>query len=310
MKVLIVEEDNFARKVIDRVCKKMGLETVYVEEAGNAPELISKGNVHIAVIGGDMAAADGLDLCVKIRKLRLTRYVYLILMGSKSKKGELVSALNGGADDYMVKPFDEEELAARLRVGLRIHRLENKLVNSQKKLMKLAKEDPLTKTLNRRALLDDGLREMNRASREKGSIAVMLVDVREFRAINEKFGNLAGDLALIEFTRRLEECCREYDRLGRYSDKDFLLILPKTDRDGALIVAERILKELSEWPLQYGKSYIELAANIGIAAHRFQKAGRDQTVNESIFNKLIDGAEQALLSARDKGKNELSISGG
>ncbi len=307
MKVLIIEEDHFISKIIEKVVKNLGLDPVKTGDADMAVEMTARGNIHIAVIDKDLAGVDGGEICKKIRKLRLGRYVYMIMLGGATKKNGVMGALEAGADEFLLKPFDEGELSARIRVGVRIHQFENKLVNSQKKLMKLAKEDPVTRTFNRRVLLDEGLRELNRTSREKGSLSMILVEAFDFKSINEQYGKLAGDLVLIEFARRLEKCCREYDKLGRYGDKEFLLLLPRTDRKGALVVAERILKELNEWPLQFGDSNIELSANIGIGWYAFSKGTRDQDTIETILNDLLVNTERALVKAKEQGKNNLDV---
>ncbi len=307
MKVLIIEDDKYLQQVIRKILVKMGLEPVVCTDGNEALDLIVKEKVRLAIIDWILPGTDGLSLCRKVRKMRILRYLYMIVLTSKTKKEDLVDALDAGADDYIRKPFDEDELAARIRVGLRIIDLENKLVNNQKKLMKLAKEDPLTRILNRRALFDEMLRELNRASREDALIATILVDADNFKSINDTHGHLAGDLVLVEFAKRLRECCREYDKLGRYGGEEFLILLPKTTRDGAILVAERIRQSVKETPVEFLGNKIELTASVGIFTFSFTGEFKGAKVNERMLDDIIKKTNQALNVAKREGKNRVVI---
>ncbi len=307
MKMLIVEDDPFVQKVVKKVFTGMGFEVLACGDGATAIDFIKNDRIQFAVVDWILPEMDGLTLCRKVRKLKLSRYIYMIVLTSRNKKEDLVQALDAGADDYIAKPFDERELSARARVGMRIIQLENKLINNQKRLMKLAKEDPLTGILNRRSLFDGILKEINRASREGASMATILVDADNFKAINDTHGHLAGDVALSEFAKRLQDSCREYDLLGRYSGEEFLVFLPRTDREGAIRVAERIRTSLRAKPLVFGEHRVELAASLGVCAYTFDKSTKRADNVEAVFDEMIKRTDYALYMAKKEGKNRVVV---
>ncbi len=307
MKVLIVEEDQFLQSALRKIFAKQGFEVLVRTGGDDALRTISEEKVRIVVSDWVLPGPglDGLGLCRRVRKLRLPRYVYMILITAKTRKRDVIEALDAGADDYITKPFEEEELAARVRAGIRIIELENKLINNQKKLMRLAKEDPLTRILNRRALFDEILREISRSSRENSPFATVLVDADNFKAINEIHGQLAGDLALVEFAKRIRESCREYDLIGRYGGEEFLIFLPKTDREGSVVVSERIRTAINAGPMVFGDASINLTASVGVCPYSFASEGRGRVANEQLMDELIKKTDYALYLAKREGKNRV-----
>ena len=309
MKVLIIEDDVYVQQVLKNVLSRMDLEVVVCTTGSEAIDIMTREKIRLALIDWVLPepAMDGLMVCRKVRKMRLSRYVYMIVLTARTDKEDLVEALDSGADDYIRKPFDEGELAARVRVGLRIIQLENKLVNSQRKLMALAREDPLTKLFNRRALFDEVLKELNRSMREKGNVATMLLDVDGFKAINDNHGHLAGDIVLVEVARRLKDACREYDLVGRYGGEEFFMLLPHTDRAGALKVAERIRTAMRSKPVEFGKNKISFTASIGLYCTSFESGLKGQNVNERLLDEMIKKTDYALYAAKRGGKNRVAI---
>lgn len=309
MKVLVVEDDLVLQMAVKKVFDEMGFETILCSDGETAFKIITTEKIRLAIIDWILPGIDGLTLCRKMRKLRLSRYVYMIILTSMSSKENLVEALDAGADDFIAKPFDENELAARARVGMRIIQLENKLVNSQKKLIKLAKEDPLTGIMNRRSLFDEILKELNRASREKSSVATILVDADNFKAINDTYGHLVGDMVLVQLAESLKDCCREYDKLGRYGGEEFLLLLPQTDREGAIHVAERMRRHINNNPINCGDKSISLTVSIGVSTISFGAEHEKYKINEQMMDDLIKKTDYALYVAKKEGKNRVAVYG-
>ena len=307
MKMMIVEDDPFVQKVVKKVFAGMGFEVLSCGDGATALDFIKNDRIQLAVVDWILPEMDGLTLCRRVRKLKLSRYIYIIVLTSRNRKEDLVQALDAGADDYIAKPFDENELAARARVGMRIIQLENKLINNQKRLMKLAKEDPLTGILNRRSLFDGILKEINRASREGTSFATILIDADDFKSINDTHGHLAGDMVLIEFARRIQDSCREYDLLGRYGGEEFLVFLPRTDRDGAIRVAERIRTSLRERQMDFGGQKVELGASLGVSPFSYEKTDRPAENIEALFDEMIKRSDYALYMAKKEGKNRVVV---
>ena len=138
----------------------------------------------------------GLELCRKIRKTETANYIYFIILTAKEKKEDVVEALSAGADDYLVKPFDQEELKYRVRIGKRILDLEHRI-------LELARTDFLTGVLNRRAFMERMEQEMHRAAREDNHLSLILADLDFFKKINDEYGHNAGDMVLQKFTEEI-----------------------------------------------------------------------------------------------------------
>src|SRR5208282_3041484 len=131
-----------------------------------------------------------------------------------------------GADDFLVKPFDEMELKAHLLVGKRILDLQEELVAARESMRHAATHDSLTALTNRGEILAMFKRELERARRERSPVGVILADIDHFKNVNDTLGHLFGDEALREIGRRMRADLRVYDGVGRYGGEEFLLILP------------------------------------------------------------------------------------
>jgi PleD family two-component response regulator len=148
-----------------------------------------------------MPELDGPGVCREVRKRTEQSYVYMVLLTSKESKQDVVAGLESGADDYLTKPFDPEELKARLRTGLRILDLEDRLVEAREKMRFQATHDGLTTLWNSGVILDLLGRELARSWREHVSTSILMCDLDHFKSVNDTYGHLAGDEVLKEAAR-------------------------------------------------------------------------------------------------------------
>src|ERR1019366_1932009 len=169
------------------------------------------------------------EVCCEARKRVASAYAYILLVTSKEDKQDVIQGLEAGADDYLTKPFFPEELRARLRVGLRILELEDKLVTASNVLQYKATHDELTGLLNRASIDELLRRELERAKRGGGVCGVIFADVDHFKSVNDKLGHAAGDAVLCQAAQRLTAGVRGYDAVGRYGGEEFLIVLPGCD---------------------------------------------------------------------------------
>jgi diguanylate cyclase (GGDEF)-like protein len=164
----------------------------------------------------------------------------MVLLTSKGSKEETVLGLESGADDYLTKPFNAEELRARLRVGERILLLEDRLVEAREHMRFRATHDQLTSLLNRGAAMDLLARELARSHREQKSTAILLGDVDHFKRVNDTMGHVVGDEVLTEIANRLLASVPSYDFVGRYGGEEFIVVLNNCDPNYALGRAEEV----------------------------------------------------------------------
>src|SRR5438445_10860755 len=136
-----------------------------------------------------MPELDGPGVCREVRKRKQQSYVYMVLLTSKESKEDVVAGLESGADDYLTKPFNAEELKARLRTGLRILELEDRLVEAREEMRFKATHDGLTSLWNRGVILDLLGRELARSRRERVSTAILICDLDHFKNVNDTYGH-------------------------------------------------------------------------------------------------------------------------
>jgi len=189
--------------------------------------------------------------------------VFMVLLTSKESKEDIVTGLESGSDDYLTKPFNVEELKARLRTGERILHLEDRLVEAREQMRFKATHDALTSIWNRSVIMDLLGRELSRSRREANCTVVLLGDVDHFKSINDTHGHPVGDEVLREIASRLLSCIRSYDFVGRYGGEEFLLILNNCKPQFADARAEEIRKAVSS-PIQTTSGSLQVTMSFGL----------------------------------------------
>jgi two-component system, cell cycle response regulator len=299
MQVLLVDDSAVYRKLIgdhlrrwqfDVTVAETGSEAWHVLEQPQAPKLV--------LLDWVMPDLDGIELCQRIRKVGAAgQYVYVILLTSKEGRQNMLEAMKAGADDYLVKPFDESELKARLMVGKRILNLQEELVAARESMRHAATHDSMTGLLNRGEILDMLERELERARREHKPVSVILADIDHFKKVNDTHGHLFGDEALREIARRMQSKLRVYDGVGRYGGEEFLLVLPTCDLAGAMQRANELRETIASKPVASGGVEKAITMSMGVAVS--DCAGRKEA------EKLLRRADKALYEAKEKGRNRV-----
>jgi diguanylate cyclase (GGDEF)-like protein len=220
----------------------------------------------------------------------------VILVTGRSEKEDLINGLTAGADEYLVKPVDPDELFARLATGKRILDLQEQLLTTQHLLKEQATRDALTGLMNRRAVLEALDREWTRCHRECRTLTVIMADIDHFKAINDTHGHVIGDQVLRMTAQRLLSELRPYDSIGRYGGEEFLIILTGCDSDMSLRSAER-LRHAVEATLFRTEAIINVTLSLGIATWDGHASAQD----------LIRVADAALYQAKSQGRNRSAM---
>jgi len=289
MKILIADDDPISVLYLQDMLTDWGYE-VTVASDGEAAEAVLRepGGPLLAVLDWMMPGRDGIDVCRNIRQAGLERYVYMIMLTSRSETAFIVEAMNAGADDYIAKPFVAEEMRVRVRAGRRVVALEQEL-------RRQASSDALTGLLNRGAILEALSKELARRQRTGDALSIIFADLDHFKRINDTHGHLAGDEVLRECSRRMSASLRNYDALGRYGGEELLAVLPNCDSAGALIVAERMRSAIAASPVATDYGDIAASTSVGVATI---------TGADSIdINALLHRADAALYRAKLEGRN-------
>src|SRR5260370_23955476 len=251
MRILIADDDALSLRLLERTLERDGYEVTAVQNGRLAAEhLCRPDGPRLALLDWVMPELDGLAVCREVRRKRDQVYVHMVLLTSKESKQDVIEGLESGADDYLIKPFDPAELKARLRTGLRILQLEDRLVEAREDMRFKATHDPLTGLFNRGVILDLLSRELSRSRREDGCTTILLGDVDHFKNVNDTLGHVTGDEVLREIARRLLGSVRSYDFVGRYGGEEFLVVLNQRNLPSAPPPGGGIFPAVAGAPLQ------------------------------------------------------------
>jgi diguanylate cyclase (GGDEF)-like protein len=293
MRILIAEDDTVSRRLLEITIGGLGHETIVVTNGTDAERiLLQPDGPQLAVLDWMMPGMDGLAVCRSVRQ-RVNSYVYVVLLTARGGQEDMAVALEADVDDFLTKPFDPEELRARLRSGERLLRLQDTLLQTQKALHYQASHDNLTGLWNRRMVREQLTIEFSREKREGKPIAVALADLDHFKRINDTYGHPAGDVLLREAGVRMRSALRSYDSIGRYGGEEFLIVLPGCDTDEAIFVAERARAAVAT-PLLVNGIDMPLSVSMGVASTRTAMDDPDA---------LIQAADEALYRAKAAGRN-------
>lgn len=294
MKVLVADDDVTSRRMLERLLPRWGYEVVVAGDGDEAWGLLSGPDAPtLAVLDWVMPGRDGVTICRELRSTEKGRFCHIILLTSRGRTDDIVRGLEAGADDYISKPFEAEELRVRLRAGQRILELENELIASREAFRRQALHDTLTGALNHGALLDVLARESARCGRDGGVIAVLMADLDHFKSVNDAFGHIAGDAVLVETVRRMRAQLRPYDALGRYGGEEFAVVLPGCGEKEAIEVAERIRSAVSALPIETPAGPVPVTTSIGASS------GGEGVPGE----RILAAADSALYAAKGSGRN-------
>jgi two-component system cell cycle response regulator len=296
LKVLIADDDPLSLLYLQDALQDWGYQVATAADGKSALDILQRPDAPLlAIVDGMMPGMNGVDVCRRIRETVKDRYIYLIMLTSRSETAFVVEAMNAGADDFIAKPFNAAELQVRVRAGRRISELEQKL------RMK-ASRDALTGLYNRGAVIDILEKELARHRRKQDAMSIIFADLDHFKRINDQHGHLAGDAVLREVSRRVGAVLRPYDSLGRYGGEELLIVLPSCNIDSAAEIAERVRTVVAATPVATDFGPIPSSLSLGIAL-----ADQGSTVSSDA---LIQLADSALYQAKRNGRNRIELATG
>lgn len=299
-KILVADDDLTSRLILTSALKKWGYDPIPVTDGNKALEILSKPDSPlIAILDWVMPGIDGIDVVKKVKSMEKEIYPYIIMLTTKTEKEDVIAGLEAGADDYIRKPFDNEELWARIKVGIRTVNLQRNLIKIQKALEYEALHDPLTGVLNRRGILERLEEEIERAYRKGYLTCVGMFDLDHFKKINDTYGHQVGDEILKGFTKILQTQTRAYDSIGRLGGEEFLLIIPEVQESEALPILERLLNDVRNNPISTSSGEIKVTTSIGGIIIK----------GKPNIDKVIKAVDDALYQAKEEGRDRLIFSG-
>jgi len=298
MRVLIADDSMISRRLLEAALRKWDYEVTAATDGTEAWDCL-KGEdpPRIAILDWMMPGLSGPDVCRRVRQSAGDHYTYILLVTSRNHKEDLIEGMEAGADDYITKPFDQNELKVRLGPGRRIVELQYALILAQAALREQATTDALTKVWNRRMILEILERELARAARAGTWLSAVLIDLDHFKSINDSLGHIVGDSVLRQAAGRMKGLSRTYDSFGRYGGEEFLLILPGCDANAARNQAERLRSELESSPVALDDTTLQLTASFGVTSLKADSATEP--------NAVLRATDDALYRAKQQGRNRV-----
>ena len=305
MRILYIDDKHDIRILLGRYLKSWQYDAVGAPDGETGWRLIQEYRPDIVITDWMMPDLDGLTLCRRIREAELPGYTYLIML--TARKDDVVCGMEAGADDFIGKPFNKEELKVRIKAAERIIRLERDLENtncvlqeknrrleeSEERLRQMAHYDKLTGLPNRVLFFDRLERAMVETIRSQICFGLLFVDLDSFKAVNDTFGHETGDGLLCAVARRMEECVRASDTVARMGGDEFCVIVRETSsHDDIATVADKIITTLSQ-PFDITGNICKIGASIGFVI--FPDDG--ETVGE-----LTNRSDSAMYDAKKAAK--------
>lgn len=308
MKVLIAEDDALSRRLLESALKALGHESISGRDGAHAWELFAEHGADVIISDWMMPTMSGDELCRRVREDKTGPYTYFILLTSLDAKEHILTGMEAGADDYLIKPLDRSDLEMRLIAATRVTALHQRLGEQQAELERLnaglfedARTDALT-GLGNRLRLDEELETLgDRLERYGYGYAVALCDVDSFKAYNDTCGHLAGDVVLRTIADTLTGTSRRGESVYRYGGEELLVILPEQCGETAALAAERLRRAVEDLAIPHpgidDRGIVTISAGVAVL-------GPAEAHDLTGFLKRADAA---LYEAKAAGRNRVEV---
>jgi two-component system, cell cycle response regulator len=304
MRILIADDSPTPRLMLKRELEGLGHECLIAHDGTEAWEMFQGSGVDVVISDWMMPGMDGDELCRRVRADTDAPYAYFILHTSLEDLKHVVQGMQAGADDYLTKPFQRDQLATRLIAADRITAVHRRLASQQVELERLnnllfedSRHDRLTGVGNRRRLDEDLERLGDQAKRYERQMTVVLFDVDRFKQYNDTAGHAAGDEVLRSVASTLAEQCRSGDAAYRYGGEELLVSFPEQDLQTGTIAAERMRRAIEALRITHPGLTPPGVVTVsgGVACLR---------ADESVAS-LLGRADAALYRAKEEGRNRV-----
>ena len=295
-RILIVDDRPSS---YERIAAMLGEHAVEVEaEPAEALIRAAEGDYELIIVSLSLENFDGLRLCSQLRSVDRTRHIPILVIADPDSNARLARGLEIGVNDYLVRPLDKNEMLARVRTQIKKKRYAERLRDNVQMSIEAAITDALTGLHNRRYMETHLNALVEQAASHGKPIAVLVLDIDFFKAINDTHGHDAGDDVLREFALRIRKSIRNIDLACRYGGEEFVIVMPETDMGVATMVAERLRRAVAgeSFPVQQGMKLLNVTLSIGLAI--LNDPGDDAAA-------ILKRADQALYRAKRDGRNRV-----
>jgi diguanylate cyclase (GGDEF)-like protein len=309
MKILVADDDPTSRLIAQTAVESLGHDCDIAIDGNEAWSAFRSGQPDVVITDWMMPGQSGLQLCEKIRAEPDGGHVYLILVTSHDGHAQILAGMSAGADDYLLKPLNPQELEARLIAATRVAALHRQLAFQRaqmealnEELSKLARRDPLTGLKNRRVLQEDLALLDDRVIRYGQRFCVAVLDIDHFKSYNDSYGHQAGDTVLSTVSAELHRQARAGDTLYRYGGEEFLCVLPEQTLAMGIGVIQRMRAGIQLLNIEHAANRLGVVTvSAGVAL-----LGPDD--KKSVVD-VVKEADDALYQAKQLGRNRVESLG-
>lgn len=304
MRAILLDTDPIARALLCEILERGGHVAEIAEDGRDAWQRIEVDNPpEIAILDWRAPGIDGVELCRRSRGLG-PKAPFIILLAAEGERAALAEGAAAGADDVLEKPLRLDSLDLRIRLAGRSQAAKLELAALRAEAARRSRVDQLTGVDDRQAIHARLGNEMARAARTATPLSMMLVDIDQFRQINQTFGVAAGDAVLTSIAARIRRALRRYDAIGRWGAEEFLLLLPGCGADHAHQLADRLLTTISTETVPTVQGRVAVTCSIGVLCW-----GPDATArrdDDAAVEDVIAALQRAASDAGSRGGNRVS----
>jgi diguanylate cyclase (GGDEF)-like protein len=297
--ILVIDDSTNVREKIVATLRDAGLFDEYREAADGLEgvKALLDRRADLVLCDLEMPRMDGFKFISLISSRAELQDIPVILLTGREDREMKIKGLEQGAVDYVTKPFDEGELIARVKVQMKIKKLQDDLKKTNELLVEISNTDPLTGLYNRRYLMENLNKEFHRVQRNNGCLAFIILDLDHFKAINDTYGHQQGDMVLAEVARQMHKHLRSYDIAARYGGEEFVAVLPESNREEALLAAERLRFAVESLGFAGKTGNIVVTISLGVSVYPSERV--------DCVDSLIRQADEALYHAKRTGRNRV-----
>lgn len=297
-RLLVADDDDVSLQVCKAALEHEGFEVHTCSSGKETLKKIETVNPELVILDYQMPGLDGLQTLKALRAK--DTYVAVIFLSAEENKKLVAQCLREGADDYIRKPASLPELIERVKVRLRLKKLQDDLRLANLQLKALSEHDDLTGLLNMRSVYKKIDTEIKTSTRYKYGVACILFDIDHFKEVNDKFDHLFGSLVIREIGAIVKKSIRDSDFAARYGGDEFLIILTHTNEKGVQVFTERLRAAIEKYVFNDGKNTLQRTCSFGYSLWTGPMTGKE----------LVQAADLALFDAKKLGHNRISMAKG